>query len=55
MTHHPPFMLATAVLANLRQVLPSDALSVHPVAAVQVDPELIKAMCAGGKDGAGAA
>jgi hypothetical protein len=33
----------------------SDELSVHPVAAAQVEPELIKAMRAGGKDGAGAA
>ena len=55
MTHQPPAQLASAVLANLRQVLPSDELSVHPVAAAQVEPELIKAMRAGGKDGAGAA
>jgi hypothetical protein len=40
------------MLANLRQVLPSDELSVHPVAAAQVEPELIKAMRGGVKDGA---
>ncbi len=47
----PTRQLASAVLANLRQVLPSDELSVHPVAAAQVDPDLIKAMRAGSKDG----
>lgn len=36
--------VSLAGLANLRQVLPSDELSVHPVAAAQVEPELIKAM-----------
>ncbi len=51
----PTRQLASAVLANLRQVLPSDELSVHPVAAAQVEPELLKAMRAGSKAGAGAA
>ena len=55
MTHHPPAQLASAVLANLRQVLPSDELSVHPVAAAQVEPEMVKAMRAGSTAGASAA
>ena len=33
----------------------SDELSVHPVAAAQFEPELIKAMRAGGNLGVGAA
>jgi hypothetical protein len=48
------FLSASAVLANLRQGLPSYELSVHPVAAAQVEPELIKAMRAGSTAGAGA-
>lgn len=51
----PTRQLASAVLANLRQVLPSDELSVHPVAAAQVEPELLAAMRAGGKSKAGTA
>ncbi len=31
-------------MANLRSVVPSDELSVHPAAAAQVNPELIKAL-----------
>jgi hypothetical protein len=34
----PTRQLASAVLANLRGVLPSDELSVHPMAAAQVEP-----------------
>jgi hemolysin-activating ACP:hemolysin acyltransferase len=51
----PTRQLASAVLANLRQVLPSDEMSVHPVAAAQVEPELLKAMRAVGKDEKGTA
>jgi hemolysin-activating ACP:hemolysin acyltransferase len=40
----PTRQLASVVLANLRQVLPSDELSVHPVAAAQVESELLNAM-----------
>lgn len=40
----PTRAIASTVLANLRQVLPSDELSVHPVAAAQVEPELLNAM-----------
>lgn len=47
-------LVSRAALANLRQVLPSDKLSVHPVAAAQVEPELLNAMRAGSTAGAGA-
>jgi hypothetical protein len=37
-------LVSLAVLANFRPVLPSGELSVHPVAAAQVEPELLNAM-----------
>ncbi len=40
----PTKHLALLVLAKLRQVLPSGGLSVHPVAAAQVEPAILKAM-----------
>jgi len=40
----PSRELASAVLANLRQVLGEGEASLHPIAAQQVDPELLKAL-----------
>jgi hemolysin-activating ACP:hemolysin acyltransferase len=40
----PTRQLASAVLANLRQALPSDELSVHPMAAAQVERTMLEAM-----------
>jgi cytolysin-activating lysine-acyltransferase len=37
-------MLATAVLANLRQVIREDDLRVHPLVAKLVDAEALKKM-----------
>lgn len=46
-------LVSLAVIANLRQVLPSDDLSMHPVAAAHVEPGMLQAMRKA--DGAGAA
>ncbi len=40
----PTKHLASLVLAKLRQVLPSGELSVHPVAAAQVEPAILNEM-----------